>query len=438
MTSIRGFLVTLLLAIIILTIFLSVVQGYQASSTEIQQQMDSRLVDIAKLLSNQHINNNAPSYAMHAEEHILFQVFNHKEDLLHYSTTATEQRLVPLKQEFSEINFNGNRWRAFAFFNSQKDLWVVVAERLDIRFDLAEKIILKSLKPIVLGISLAALLIWLVIGHGLKPLYSLSNALTNKREDDLSPLSIKQPYKEVEQVIQSSNSLLKRLNLSLEREKRFASDVAHELRTPLSVLKIDIFNLTRKLGKDDKEVQALNRGVDRMERLVQQILTLYRTTPDQFMATFVTLDLYSLTQKVIADQYPKFDKKSQNIELQGESAVIKGDQNSLETLLLNLVENANKYTPVGGSIRVAVFDQGDSIVLQVEDSGIGIPETQYQRVFERFYRVNGDCHSSNEAGCGIGLSIVKHIVYLHKAVISLQHSEYETGLMVRVIFKKIR
>jgi len=436
MSSIRGFLITLLLAIILLTVFLTILQGYQASNKEIQQQMDARLIDMAHLLSSLHINNDIS--AMHAGDKFIFQIFTPEENLLHYSTIASEQRIAPLKQEFNEVNYNSFRWRSYGFFNTQNKHWIIVAERIDIRFDLAEKIILKSLMPIVLGVPLAALFIWFAIGYALKPLTRLSNALKNKRENDLSVLQIKQPFSEVEDVIQSSNSLLKRLTLSFEREKRFASDVAHELRTPLSVLKIDIFNLTQSLDKDDKNVQALNQGVDRMEHLVQQILTLYRTTPDQFMAKFISLDLVSLAQKVIAEHYDSFENKSQSIELQGESGLMDGDQSSLEILLVNLLQNANKYTPEGGSINVSISEQNDSVILEVEDSGVGIVEENHERVFERFYRVDGDCHASNEVGSGIGLSIVKHIIDLHKASISLKHSSFETGLMVRVVFPKGR
>lgn len=433
MPSIRGFLTTLLLATIVLAAFVSVLQGYKASSQEIQQQMDFELVDLAELLTAQQINNG--NSAIYVGKKIAFQIINVEQgaadDLI-----ANDQQISPLKQEFQEVNFRGYRWRSYSLFNDEKKLWVTVAERLDIRFDLAEKIILKSLIPVVLEVFFVAALIWFIVGYALKPLYSLSKSLKNKRENDLSPLNVGHPYKEVEQLTQSINSLLRRLEQSFDREKRFASDVAHELRTPLSVLKVDFFNLSQVLDDDNPEVQALSRGIDRMEHLIQQILTLYRTTPDRFMATFTHFDFYVLAQKAIAEQYEKIDAKFQTVELRGETSILFGEQATLEILLVNLIENANKYTPVGGSIKLSVFDSRNSIVLQVEDSGVGIVESQYDRVFERFYRVDGDCHTSNIQGCGIGLSIVKHIADLHNATIKLQHSSHKTGLMVRVNFPR--
>lgn len=440
MHSIRIFLISLLLATIVLTIFIAVLQGYQASSQEIQQQMDAKLLDLAKLLSKHVMNTQNASPSVHKGKTFAFQIIsskaishnNHPDD-----HKTTQQTIAPLKQGFDEVNFNDYRWRSYAFFNQQQHQWIIVAERLDIRFKLVERTLLKSLTPIVLGMPLAALLIWFIVGHALKPLRQLANTLKNKRENDLSPLNIKPTYTEVEHVIQSSNKLLKRLRLSFEREKHFAANVAHELRTPLSVLKIDLFNLNQKSKESsDGDIQILNQSIDRMEHLIQQILTLYRTTPDQFIMTFSEFDLTQLTQKVIIDHYDNIDKKSQSIELQGIRCLLTGDSSTMEILLSNLIENANKYTPEKGEIHVTIIDRGSIIRLQIEDSGCGIEPTHHQRVFERFYRENGDCHTANQPGCGLGLSIVKHIVKLHKATISLHPSHFSTGLMVQVDFLK--
>lgn len=444
MTTIRGFLITSLLAIIVLTTFLSVLRGYQTSSKEIQQQMDAQLIDLAKLLSNSLADNDHLNHDIQSGNKFAYQIISAK-TAQHAGSDKMQQPLIvplPLKQTFNEVNFEGHRWRTYAFFNDKKNIWVIIAERLDIRFELAEKIILKSLTPIVLGIPLAALTIWIIIGHALKPLSQLSNALRKKQDNDLSTLDMnKHAYEEVEQVVQSMNNLLQRLARSFDREKHFASDVAHELRTPLSVLKIDLFNLTQQLGEENKGLRTLHSGVDRMEHLVQQILTLYRTAPDQFMATFKVFDLYLLCQKIIAEHYDIFEQKSQSIELRGESCLLEGDQSALGVLILNLIENASKYSPNGSKVRVQVSDKKNEgeeglVILQIDDSGPGIEKSQHERIFDRFYRVDGDRHSSNEQGCGLGLSIVKHIVQLHKAHITLLPSRFKTGLLVQIELPK--
>ena len=430
MISIRRFLITLLLAIIVLTIFLSILQGYQASYNEIQKQMDAKLLDLAKLLSEQELDNN--KYIVHAGEKYAFQIIpnNGEKDITKFRS------MVALLKGFGKLNFNNHRWQSYVYLNKEKDVWVIVAEREDIRFDLAEKTVLKSLGPIIIALPLSGILIWFVVGYALKPLSQLSEDLKNKQEKDLSPLFIKHSFIEVDHVIQATNRLLHRLASSFEREKHFASNAAHELKTPLSVLKIDLFNLEQELGSENKNVQALNQGVQRMERLVQQILSLYRTTPDQFMATFSIFDLNEVAKQVLINLYEYIDKKRQLIELKGDKALMLGDKSAVEVLLVNLIENANKYTPELGRILVTITVFDSTIQLDVEDSGIGINEKEYQRVFERFYREGGDQHHSKEQGCGLGLSIVKHIVDLHKADISLSRSRFESGLKVSVIFPK--
>ena len=430
MISIRRFLITLLLAIIVLTVFLSVLQGYRASYNEIQQQMDAKLLDLAKLLSEQEIDNN--KHIIHTGEKYAFQIIpsNGKKEVEAFRS------MVSLLKGFGKLNFDNHRWRSYVYLNKEKNVWVIVAEREDIRFDLAEKTVLKSLGPIIIALPLTAILIWFIVGYALKPLDQLSRALKNKQEKDLSPLFIKHSFIEVDHVIKATNRLLRRLALSFKREKHFASDAAHELKTPLSVLKIDLFNLEKELGAKNKNVQALNQGVQRMERLVQQILSLYRTTPDKFMATFSVFDLNEVAKQVLINLYEYIDKKRQLIELQGDTALMLGDKSAIEVLLVNLIENANKYTPELGRILVTIMVFDSKIQLDVEDSGIGINEKEYQRVFERFYREGGDQHSSKEQGCGLGLSIVKHIVELHNAEISLSRSRFKTGLKVSVVFPK--
>ena len=174
-----------------------------------------------------------------------------------------------------------------------------------------------------------------------------------------------------------------------------------------------------------------------MEHLVEQILSLYRTTPDQYMANFEYLNLYEITQQSIAQQYSTFETKDQQIELFGNSAWLQCDRFTIETLLNNLISNASKYTPEHGQIEISISEDDDYIRLKIEDSGPGIPEDKYHRVFDRFYRLDGDQHDSDIEGCGLGLSIVQHIVQLHHGEIQLSHSKFPTGLAITVAFPAI-
>jgi two-component system sensor histidine kinase QseC len=152
------------------------------------------------------------------------------------------------------------------------------------------------------------------------------------------------------------------------------------------------------------------------------------------MAQFRKLDLYQLVQGVIISIYPGFEEKHIRLELTGDRVTMTGDQFALETLVKNLLENACKYTPAGGRVYVAVSNDSAGAKLEIEDSGPGVPEEQHHRIFDRFYRAGGDQHQSGVIGCGLGLAIVRHIADLHGAAVDLQHSSFESGLSISIVF----
>lgn len=176
-------------------------------------------------------------------------------------------------------------------------------------------------------------------------------------------------------------------------------------------------------------------GIDRMGHVVEQILSLYRHSSEYDLRQLTKLDLGALLQEVIADQYPAIQVKQQEISLIGNTpCMVNGREFALKTLFQNIINNANKYTPVLGKIIVSTSSDATAIVCVVEDSGPGLAKAEYQRVFERFYRVGGDQHNTGVLGCGLGLAIVHHIAELHHAQITLMPSESLGGLKVVVTF----
>ncbi|MFU8763110.1 MAG: sensor histidine kinase, partial [Haliea sp.] len=217
------------------------------------------------------------------------------------------------------------------------------------------------------------------------------------------------------------------------REKHFASHAAHELRTPISALKIHLHNLEGEFGAGSSALAHANAGVERMQHLVEQLLDLARTQPELIKANFQTMDLHALAQRVTADVWPAFEARNQSLSLTGAVVPMQGDEAMLEVLLRNLLDNAGKYTPGGGEIAVFAGLREGRIVLEVGDSGPGIPAAERERVFERFYRV-GERMRASVTGAGLGLAIVQHIVQLHAARISLGDSGLDSGLVVTVEF----
>jgi two-component system sensor histidine kinase QseC len=436
-SSIRRFLVVVLLATITLVNFLAALHGYRTSMEEAERLFDLQLADIAGVLAVTAGGPVPQGEIASSPNSIMFQVWQGAE-LESASLDASAEPLTALEPGYADINFAGYRWRAFSQYEPQSDRWFIVAQRADVRFALAESIILESVLPIILGLPLEGLLIWFIVGRGLRPLRDLASAMADKRSDDLSPVADFEPPQELAVLIQSINDLLHRLADAFEREKRFSADAAHELRTPVSVLKVQLHNLLRdskdKASDEGGQLTALRAAVDRMGHSIEQVLTLYRTTPDQFAASFVQLDLVAEARQVIADLYPQLEAKHQQIELLGEAAAMRGDAFAIKTLLTNLIENASKYSGENGEIRVVIERNNDQIVLTVEDNGPGIPLDQHERVFERFYRVGGDRHESDVTGSGIGLAIVQHIAEIHGAAIRLGEASFASGLAVTVSF----
>jgi two-component system sensor histidine kinase QseC len=435
--SIRRYLTLILLSVITLVTFAAAIQGYRGSMAKATSVFDNELRSLSYVLVN--ISDlNTQSLAPQTDAAFVYQIWQHN-TLIVSSHPELKAAMSDFKNEFAEHNFLAQRWRTYGHFFESADKWVLVAQPLNRRFELAEQMILAAVTPLILCIPLLAIIIFLLVSTGLRPLRLLSDNLRAKKADDLSPIPQQNQRNELSPVLETLNQLFERLNAAFSREKRFASDAAHELRTPLSVLKINAHNLALELNNNkttNANMLYLQQGIERMSHVVEQILLLNRTNPEQYQGQFKQLGTASLCQTVIGSLFPQIEAKNQEIELVGESTTIQGDEFSLGILLQNLISNASKYSPEGALIRVTVKTLNSQVIIQVEDSGPGIDEAQYQRVFERFYRIGGDRHTSNTPGCGLGLAISKHIAELHHASLKLSRSEQLTGLSVELVLQQ--
>jgi len=431
--SIRIFLVAALLSTLTLGIFVAVVQGYRIGTEHAQALLDKQLADVAHLIAGQRpgggIEIAPPS------DRLAFQVWTTDATQIQRTANSAADPIAPFEAGYRETNFAGHRWRVLSYLDADNDRWILVAERIDLRIELADSVVLESVMPIVVSLPIIAAIVWLVVGSGLSLLRDLAVELGTKRADDLSQLSIANPPVELAPVVNAVNGLLRRLDQSVHRERRFSADAAHELRTPISALKVHVHNLKKELPEYGAELQSLDEDLGRLGHLVEQMLLLYRMTPEHYQANMQDLDLHALAQSVIGETYPDIDRRDQTISLLGSRQLISGDESSLRILLANLIQNASKYSPNGATIMVTV-DKGDlGVILDVSDTGPGIPLTDLSRVLDRFYRVGGDRHTSMMDGCGLGLSIAQHIAELHHASLTLFNNDSGPGLTARVIFQ---
>ena len=246
---------------------------------------------------------------------------------------------------YHEVLLDGYAWRLFLLHDREDALWILVSERGDVRGELVGKIARRSLLPDLVGLPLLALLIWLAVGWGLRPLARMAQLLKSRDPDNLAPLLLAPLPQELEPVAASLNRLLQQVNQLIEREKRFIADAAHELRTPLAVLRIHAQNALQAASEDEREraLEQLIAGVDRTTRVVTQLLTLARLEPSAQRLGLTDLDLLPLCRETLAELTPLALARGQELTLDVDELAdfhLSGDAASLATLLQNLVGNA--------------------------------------------------------------------------------------------------
>ncbi|MCW8833954.1 MAG: ATP-binding protein [Colwellia sp.] len=427
--SIQRYLLIVILSVVTLASFAAALQGYKASRDSLTSIFDEEMKSFALALMNSPIkqggqNANLPST-------FAYQVFSN-EILLLKSNNAPSKAITTLEKGFLDSSFSNQRWRIFVL--AENNIKVIVAQSVEQRIETVEHVLLEAILPIVYVIPIIGLLVFLAINRSLKPLNLLSKQLKQKNANDLTPIKVNENSAELKPIENILNLLLERLGNSFEREKRLSADAAHELRTPISVLKITAHNISVAFEDNSitqQHIHELNNNTVRMAHVIEQIITLNRTTPENFEQSKSLLDLRTVLQQVISDNYEKIECSQQSISLKSESVPVFGDAFSLEILFDNLIKNANKYSGKNTQIRVSTIQSENIVEVVVEDSGEGISQENLDKVFQRFYRVKQHV----ETGSGLGLSIVKHIVDLHKGKIVLTQSELG-GLKVSIVLPK--
>lgn len=365
------------------------------------------------------------------EQKLAFQIWD-GEELLLRSAITPNTAMAGDKEGYSETTINGQALRILTRWDTHHEFMIQVAEPLAKRESLARHITLKMLIPTFIALPVMALLIWLGIGAGLRPLKQLKQEVKQRTANQLVPLAMKDVPEEVAPLVNALNELFARLDSAFESERRFTADAAHELRTPLAALKIQAQVALRSKDEIERNNALVNvlHGVDRATRLVEQLLTLARVDPETAVAGFKQVDLHGLAVSVMADvEHLAHAKQIEMLLEEGQAHQLLGDGAQLALLLRNLLDNAIRYTPTGGCVSVKVSDIS-GVNLEVRDTGPGILEAERKQVLQRFYRIAG----SGEEGSGLGLSIVRRIAELHGARLELSDNETGQGLLVRVIW----
>ena len=326
------------------------------------------------------------------------------------------------------LNVDGKAWRTFSV--ATRERVIQVAQPVEIRQRLAARAAWRSVLPLLLVAPLAAVVVGWLAARNLAPLERLAGEVRSRGGESLAPLTVAGLPDEVAPLAASLNALLGRLRTSLDTQRAFVADAAHELRSPLTALKLQLELLRRAGSEADRDAAraALSEGIERASRLVEQLLALARSEPAA--STAERVDLAEIARCAVAETVAFASTRGVEFELAAEAPVwIAGDALSLGLLVRNLADNAARYSPTGSIVAVRIDAGGDGATLQIDDAGPGIAEADRGRVFDRFYR---RAHAE-EAGSGLGLAIVKSVADAHGASVTLAQSP-ASGLRVTVRF----
>ena len=314
------------------------------------------------------------------------------------------------------------------------------AQRLSARHETAVESASKIILPMLCMVFFVAALMLFALRRGLAPLDTAAQDIAARTADSLSPVETEGVPAELLPLVGSINGLMARLAQAMNRQRSFLADAAHELRTPVTALRLQLQLLRRApdaAGRGEA-LDELQAGIDRSQRLIEKLLQVARAEPDVVVRRREPVDLGELARSAVARMNTKADQHHLDLgAVARDGLVVEGDPDQLAVLLDNVVENALRYTPAGGAVDVMAGLLDGVPTLRVIDTGPGVAQAERERVFGRFYR-SGDAArlARDPGGSGLGLSIVRAIAELHGAVVSLHdgNGPAGSGLEVRVAF----
>jgi len=325
-------------------------------------------------------------------------------------------------------------WHVFSIANNNGEYIIHVGQRDDIRQAISNDIALQLFLLFMPGLPILGIVIWLIVSYSLSPVNNLTRQLSKRAAGYLKPLPVDNLPEEIVPVINELNNLFIQLEQAFENERNFTSDASHELRTPLAGLLTQV-QVALKTDNESIRHQALNKAqqaVLRMSRMVQQLLTLSRIQSQNETLDRSLMDINEEIITVISEIEPLAHHKNTDIEFQHtETNNIVANASLINVLIRNLIENAVKYSPVNGKIKIRSMREKNQLWLSVEDNGPGIKKDDNERLTQRFFRSVETANSTE--GSGLGLSIVQRIATIHEAELRFSKSSLG-GLQVLVAF----
>ena len=434
MMTIRRQLLLGLLAATLLCVLGAGISLFRSLLEETNELADLQLRQLAVALPDEFEPQTGVAAAQEPEEAFVLQAWD--EEGLPLPVLAGQPQLPRYALAgFADVTIQGEDWRLYG--ETRRGRYVQVAQAMDVRNQLAAQMTMRAGAPLLVFALILALLIVAVVGRALAPLRRLAQSVAGRSPDALTPLAADDMPPELRPVALALNGLMGQFEAALTAQRTFVADAAHELRSPLTALKLQL-QVAERADSEPARRLALSRLHERLDRsthLVRQLLSLARHETALTAAQLQTVDLGQLLEAAVADHSALADSREIDLGVLEPAAgaapvLVQADPDGLQVLLNNLIDNALRYTQQGGRVDLQSALEGGRPLLRVSDNGPGVPLQHHGRLFDRFFRPDG-----NDAwGCGLGLSIVRHIAEHHQADIALAAGTAGRGLQVTVRF----
>lgn len=365
---------------------------------------------------------------LRAEHDFVTQVWDKERKLKHSSKPGHgPDRVMP--EGFSSFGGSSVGWRTFTAIAG--DYALQIAQPQALRRRTSANIALLTMLPVLAIIPLAGVIVWLIVGYSLKPLLTIASEVQSRDPASLGRIEDAKLPSEVAPLIAALNDLMVQLDNALKNERVFIAEASHELKTPVTALKLQLglIETATTPQERDEATRDLSCGITRLERLVEQLLTLARLDPSILERT-TRIDLSKLVCDVLSDC--AFFAATKSIKLVADlsnQVVVRGDAVSWNALIRNFLDNAIRFTPEGGTVTIDINNAGGTVQVRITDTGPGIPANLREKVFARFFRGH---RTSEDTGTGLGLAIAKRAAERLGASVELTDGPNGRGLTVSI------
>lgn len=438
MTSIRRRLLLSLIFSFLISIAGTMAYVFFQTQHELKEIFENSMRETAELFSSANFTNDHPyppaAAIKNPNEQIILQIWDADGNFLHSVPEAAPIPLNKKPRDGSAVT-GERRWVTYTVREGHGG-FIQISRSSTMTEDLFKENILRALLPFLILFFILCCGAWLLIGGSLAPLNALSDEIANRKVEHIEPIVMNRIPAEIKPIIHALNNLLRRLDDTIEAQKRFTADAAHELRTPVTALQLQLDVLKKAKSDQDRmeAVKALESGIDRAGRLVHQMLAASRSAAYSAQGANEACDFSSIVRNILSGFSAAAGEENVNIiSTIQDDIYITADRERLHSMAANIIDNALKYTPAGGNVSIALSKTGDTITFEVTDTGPGIPVALREKVFERFYRLPGTV----KTGSGLGLAIVRDIAAQTGAEIAISDNPAGKGARFSVVFQPL-